>query len=172
MDHTRWTAPGVACTGTSAGHSHGSHKRDCARRCLYWHVSRLVACITSAGLRAQSLAHQSEDIHGGAPVVQPRAFLPSLVFTSAEGCSSYTCSHRHLRALAISRTHRALTHRALDLVQDLTLALDIIIIVVTKASASRSNEARSAQLCHLRRQTMSPSSARTADTIASPYRYF
>ena len=64
--------------------------------------------------------------HGGALAFQPHALLPSMGFTSAEERSSFTCSYRHLRALALSRTHRAITHRALGLVQDLVLALDII----------------------------------------------
>ena len=46
---------------------------------------------------------------------------------------SYTCAYRRLRAPALSRTHRALTHRALGLVQDLALTLDIIITVVMSA---------------------------------------
>ena len=62
----------------------------------------------------------------------------SLFFTSAEGRSSYTCLHRHLRAPAFPRTHCALTHRARSLVPDLALALDIIIIVVMSAVGSES----------------------------------
>ena len=81
---------------------------------------------------------------------QPRAVLSSLAFASAEERSSYTCSYKHLRALALPRTHRALTHRTLGLIPgpDLALALDIIIIVVMSAVGSELSQKQKKHILH------------------------
>ena len=52
----------------------------------------------------------------------------------------------HLWALTLSRTHRALTRRALGFAQDLALALDIIIVIAATGGVLRGLQAKRGML--------------------------